>query len=125
MTTPRPQLLAGKEVLIVEDRYLIATEIADEVHRLGGSVVGPARNLAEAADLAASSEIRLALLDVNLDGEMVFPLAEALADRGVPMIFLTGYDTDVLPPSWRDCPVLAKPFDVRQLCRELVAMDLH
>lgn len=117
-----PQPLGGHKVLIVEDRYLIACEMADEVAKLGGEVVGPARDLDRAAELLAEAPVDLALLDVNLEGEMVFPLAERLAGDGVPFVFLTGYDQDVLPDPWRQRPRLVKPVDGRVLCQELVRL---
>jgi DNA-binding response OmpR family regulator len=114
--------LAREYVLIVEDRYLLASELAREVERLGGSVVGPARTLAQAADLAGRESVQAVLLDINLDGEMAYPLAEALADHDVPFIFLTGYGAEVLPPAWRGRPRLTKPIDLGRLEVELVKL---
>jgi len=110
--------LTGCRILIVEDRYLIATELAEEVARLGAEVIGPARDVAAALALVADQPPSLALLDVNLDGELVFPLAENLAARHARFIFLTGYDDDVLPAAWRDAPRLQKPIDPKALRRE-------
>lgn len=101
-------MLEGRNVLIVEDRYLIAAELADGVRRLGGHVLGPSPSLA-AAYAMIDQDVHLGLLDVNLDGELVFPLAEALVARGVPILFLTGYEVDTLPFRWRDAPRLTKP----------------
>jgi response regulator RpfG family c-di-GMP phosphodiesterase len=114
--------LAGRSVLVVEDRYLIASEMADAIRDMGARVVGPSRNVAGAQDMVDREPVDSALLDVNLDGELVFPLAEALTERGVPFIFLTGYDEDILPPPWRDRPRLAKPVDRRALCEALVKL---
>lgn len=114
-------ILAGRRVLIVEDRYLIAAEMADEVARLGGEVIGPTGSVATASELAAAP-VDIALLDVNLDGEWVFPLAEVLARKGVPMIFLTGYDDDSMPEAWRDHPRLRKPVSGRSLRAELMKL---
>jgi|SRR5689334_8699899 CheY-like chemotaxis protein len=115
--------LAGRRVLIVEDRYLIASEMADEVGQLGGRVVGPLRDVAAATEAALREPPDLAVLDVNLDGEMVYPLAETLKAKGVPFLFLTGYDADILPPAWRDRPRLSKPVNVRQFREELVKLS--
>jgi CheY-like chemotaxis protein len=115
--------LAGRRVLIVEDRYLIAIEMADHVGRLGGKVVGPSRDVAGAEALLAGERVDVAVLDVNLDGELVFPLAERLAGAGVPFIFLTGYDGQTLPPAWQDRPRFAKPVNARALCDELVRLS--
>jgi DNA-binding response OmpR family regulator len=114
--------LSQERVLIVEDRYLLASELAREVERLGGQVVGPARTLGQAAELVGREPVQAVLLDINLDGELAFPLAEALADREVPFLFLTGYDADILPDVWRAWPRLAKPVDPRQLEAALVGL---
>jgi DNA-binding response OmpR family regulator len=111
--------LAGRRVLIVEDRYLIACDLADEVRELGAEVVGPSGNLAQALELVERESVDLALLDVNLDGDPVFPIAERLDAKGVPLIFLTGYDCDVMPESWRARPRLSKPVDAHELRAEL------
>lgn len=114
--------LAGQRILIVEDRYLIASEMAEQVGRLGGEVLGPSRDVASAAEILAHERVDVALLDVSLDGEVVFPLAEFLAGRGVPFIFLTGYDADLLPLAWRGRPTLAKPIHPARLRDELVKL---
>ena len=111
--------LSGQHVLVVEDKFLIACEVADEVGGLGGEVVGPFRDLAEAEAALERGPVDMALLDVNLDGEMVYPLAEALAEKGVPFIFLTGYDREILPLRWRGRPRLCKPVNPRALCEEI------
>jgi DNA-binding response OmpR family regulator len=109
----------ARRVLIVEDRYLIACELADELSRLGFEVLGPAPTVAQACELLGGETVDAALLDVNLDGELVFPVAALLEERGVPFIFLTGYDREVLPPPWRGRPSLAKPIETRALKAEL------
>jgi len=103
--------LSGRRVLIVEDRYLIATEVADTVADLGGEVLGPVSSVQAAAELLRQTRADLALLDVNLDGEMVFPLAEELERGGTPIVFLTGYNEETLPAAWRGRPRLVKPVD--------------
>ena len=122
--TPTDAPLHGESVLIVEDRYMIASELAKEVEELGGQVLGPVKDIGSAADIIAGGEVQLALLDVNLDGELVFPIAEALSDRDVPFIFLTGYDLDVLPGHWRDRPSLSKPVDPKSLRDALQSLAL-
>lgn len=107
--------LEGRRVLIVEDRYLIASEIADQVRELGGEVIGPARNLEAARELMSAQTPDLALLDVNLEGELIFPLAEALRREDTPIILLTGYEDGSLPDAWSSLPRLLKPVDSRAL----------
>ena len=107
--------LHGQRVLVVEDRYLIASDVAEQIRRLGGRVVGPAPNLEKARRALAQDGADLAILDINLDGGDVYPLAAELEETGVPFLFLTGYDVDVLPPKWRVHLRLAKPINVAEL----------
>lgn len=113
------QDLSGRCVLIVEDRYLIAAELAAEVRSRGAEVLGPAGSLARATELLGDRRPDVALLDINLDGDMVFPLAAELAARGSVIIFLTGYESELLPEPWRGCWRLSKPVDTRLLRRTL------
>lgn len=102
-------------ILVVEDEYLLADALADGLTALGAQVVGPAGGLAEALALAAEAEIDGAVLDINLRGEMVFPLADALAVRGVPYVFATGYGRESIPVRHQGAPTLSKPVDVAAL----------
>jgi DNA-binding response OmpR family regulator len=109
------QDLAGCTILIVEDRYLIASELADEVRSLGGDVLGPAASLSMAGEVLGDRRPDVALLDVNLDGELVFPLAEEMEARRAAIVFLTGYEETLLPERWRGYLRLDKPVDSRSL----------
>lgn len=113
--------LTGKRILIVEDEYFIATDLKRALAEAGAIVVGPAGTLASAQALV-EEDIDLALLDVNLDGEQSYTLANRLRERAVPFAFLTGYDRWALPPAYRDVPRLDKPFDLPQLIRQLTAI---
>jgi CheY-like chemotaxis protein len=106
---PSPQPLAGRSVLIVEDQYLIADEMCALVERLGGTVVGPAPRVSAALAALASRRPDLALLDVNLDGEHIYPVAEALREAGIPFVFMTGYDPWAIDSRFSDAPHLEKP----------------
>ena len=104
--------LHGLKVLVVEDNFLLADVIADTLRRFGCEVVGPAGDVAMAVKLARESELDGAVLDLNLFGEFCFPVADALAERHVPYLFLTGYDTKhVIPPEYRSIRRLSKPVD--------------
>jgi CheY-like chemotaxis protein len=108
---PSPASLTGRRVLVVEDEALVAMLIEQILEDLGCVVVGPAISVAEGLALAGGSEpIDAALLDVNLGGERVFPVAEALERLGVPLAFSTGYGEGGLPPEWRGRPTLQKPY---------------
>jgi CheY-like chemotaxis protein len=112
--------LQGRRVLVVEDELMISMLVEDMLADLGCSVVGPAHELAAALALANSSEgIDAALLDVNLGGQSVFPVADALRARGVPSIFSTGYGEAGLRDVDRGAPVLQKPFRAGDLARAL------
>ena len=89
--------LAHKRVLVVEDDYLVAMDIARSLERAGAEVIGPAPAVEAALDAVERTALDGAILDMNLGGEMAFPVADALMARGVPFIFATGYDAQVIP----------------------------
>jgi CheY-like chemotaxis protein len=112
--------LVGRRILVVEDEMMIAMLVEDMLAELGCSVVGPAHAL-DTALVLASTELGLdaALLDVNLGGQPVFAVADALRAKGVPAIFSTGYGDAGLREIDRGCPVLQKPFRAHDLARAL------
>jgi len=114
----------GLRVLLVEDENLVALLLEDMLAELGHSVVGPVARLKKAVEMAQSEAIDLAILDVNINGEEAYPIAEVLEARGIPFIFSTGYGKSSLPARYRDRPTLAKPFQQRTL-QELIAEVLH
>jgi CheY-like chemotaxis protein len=102
--------LAGLRVLVVEDMFLIAEDIADQLSGWGCEVVGPDGHVKGALQRIAESRIDGALLDVNLDGETSFEIAAVLSSKNVPFIFLTGYDRDTFfPDELQSAPKLSKP----------------
>jgi CheY-like chemotaxis protein len=108
--------LKGRRVLVVEDEMMIAMLVEDMLGELGCTVIGPAHALAPALALACDEvEIDAALLDINLGGQPVFAIADALRARGVPMIFSTGYGESGLREIDRGAPVLQKPFRANDL----------
>ncbi len=103
-------------ILLVEDELLVALSIEHTLAALGYAVVGPVTRLDEALARARAEPLDGALLDVHLrSDEVVFPVADVLAARGVPFIFATGYDSLALPDRFRDRPHLQKPFSPRHL----------
>jgi DNA-binding response OmpR family regulator len=104
--------LSGVTVLVVEDTALVADLLVEHLQLAGCRVIGPAPRLKQGLALAATPGLDGALLDVNLAGEDCFPIADALAARGVPFAFLTGYGTTVLPSLYRDVPCLPKPYNL-------------
>lgn len=111
--------LSGRRVLVVEDEARIAMLIRDTLEDLGCQVVGIASRLEEARAKVASMEFDAALLDVNLNGEPSYPLADELASRGIPFVLATGYGASRIPPDHKDAPVLQKPFLRAELERAL------
>jgi hypothetical protein len=112
-------------ILIVEDSFLLVQSLEMLFDELGWTVVGPATRKATALELAASEDCDVALLDVNLDGEMSWDVALLLRRRGIPFVFSTGYDVgDVLPAELAGSAVIAKPFrieDVEARLRQAIA----
>jgi DNA-binding NtrC family response regulator len=106
---------SGRRVLVVEDEIIVAWLLEDMLADLGCAVVGPAARVNQALALIDAEAIDVAVLDVNLNGQKSYPIADALAARGVPFVFSTGYDKDNLLESYRTFPVLQKPFHRSEL----------
>jgi DNA-binding NtrC family response regulator len=111
--------LQGHTVMVVEDELLVAMLIEETLLDEGCLVVGPFNTVATALAAARDGEMQIAVLDVNLQGERVYPVAEALEARGIPFLLLSGYGADAIPaghPGWVAC---AKPFMPDDLLRAL------
>ena len=115
-------LRATPRLLVVEDEYLIRMLLEDMLAELGYEVAAAVGTLAEASDVAAKGEIDAAILDVNIDGQEIFPVADILRGRGLPFVFVTGYGERNLPAPFTDCPALQKPFQLEQLKSALAAL---
>ena len=102
-------------ILVIEDEFLLAAHIGGILEDDGFDVIGPVGTLAEAVKLANDEELHGALLDVNIVGGRVDDVADILASRGVPFVFVTGYGRDHLPPNFRDAFIVNKPFDDKNL----------
>lgn len=110
---------AGFRVLVVEDEPLIGMDIECAVERLGFEPVGPIAELGQAMDLAANAVLGCAILDVNIIGGTSYPVADMLLARGVPVMFLSGYNKLTFPKRFQEEPRLAKPYTAEQLDEEL------
>lgn len=111
MASRRESALAGEpRVLVVEDESLVCLLIEETVAQLGWQVVGPAARLGRALELVRTAAYDCAVLDVNLRGEPVYPVAEILAEQGVPFLFLTGYSRAEIDERFRGQPMIRKPF---------------
>ncbi|MGE3335156.1 MAG: response regulator [Rhodospirillaceae bacterium] len=107
--------LQGLDVLLVEDESLVSFLIEDMLLELGAGGVRHASRLDAGFTLAAEKKPELAVLDVNLGGVAIFPLAEKLAQDRVPILFITGYGREGLSDAWADYQVLQKPLTLAQL----------
>jgi CheY-like chemotaxis protein len=112
--------LRGQRVLVVEDEYLIATDIAEALAELGATVVGPVGSVKEALRrIEAEGELDGAVLDINLGQEKVFPVADALIARHVPFVFATGYSNAAVPDRYTRIPRCEKPVQIRTVANLL------
>ena len=114
-----PPELAGKRVLVVEDEMLVALLVEEMLADAGCIVIGPFARVLDALAAATTEPLDLALLDVNVAGERVFPVAHALEKRRVPFLFVTSYGQAALPQDRPDWEAVAKPFFPQQLAERL------
>ncbi len=113
--------LEGLRILVVEDNFLAAEVVRDALESTGCTVIGPVARLEMGLQLAEQQQIDGAVLDINLNGDRCFPIAEALRQRGVPFIFLTGYDdAAIIPVELRPVRLLGKPILGSQLVAALI-----
>jgi PAS domain S-box-containing protein len=119
---PTGDRLDGARILVVEDETLIALELDDLFRSAGLSVVGPFGDVTQASQATQTEAIDIAVLDTNLNGELVYPVAEELLRCGIPFLFLTGYDASDLPDRYRTNPRVSKPFDHAHLLEEVRAV---
>jgi CheY-like chemotaxis protein len=112
--------LRGRRILIVEDEFIVAYDLAQSFEQVGAEVVGPVGSVASAlALLATETTLHIAVLDINLGSEKVYPVADAMRERGVPFVFATGYDQAAIPGTYHDVPRFEKPLDIQGLARVL------
>jgi CheY-like chemotaxis protein len=104
-----------RRILVVEDEFLIRMLLEDMLADLGYALAGVAGRVDEASEMVKSLEFDLAILDVNLDGHDVYPVADLIAGRGLPFMFVTGYGGRGLPEKYRNRPTLQKPFQLDEL----------
>ena len=107
--------LSNRKVLVVEDEMMIAMLIEDMLDEFGCKLVGPATNVPRALELIGKESIEVAVLDLNLDGQDTYAIADALQRKNVPFIFATGYGSTGLRQEYGNRPVLQKPFQARDL----------
>ncbi|MBC8049440.1 MAG: response regulator [Chitinophagales bacterium] len=113
LTVDKP--ISDLRILVVEDEMMLVMLIEDMLSDLGCKSVAAAATVKQALALIDEQVFDAAMLDVNLNGDKSFPVADALALRGVPFMFSSGYGVDGLTEGYRDRPMLKKPYDVREL----------
>ena len=120
-------IFTGRRVLIVEDESLVAMLLETILSDMGCDVIGPESNVDDGLRIASGTgKLDAALLDVNVAGQEVFPVAEALKARGVPFVFSTGYGEAGLPEHWRGNPTVQKPFTEGAIRDALMkALNIH
>ena len=112
--------LNGVRVFIVEDESLVAMQLEDMLTDLGCDIVGMAMRLNRAREmLETAPQMDVAILDVNISGEKVYPVAELLRSRGIRLVFATGYGRSGVTPEWHSWPILQKPYTERQVASTL------
>ena len=119
MTSSSPR---APRVLVVEDEYLIRMLLEDMLDELGYGVAAAVGTISEARQLAADGQFNAAILDVNLDGQEIYPVADILLKRGLPFVFVTGYGERSLPEPYRGHPSLQKPYLADQLKTTLAGL---
>ena len=119
---PRPDSTQGVRrqcVLIVEDEYFLADDLAKGFADAGIDILGPVPSLAKALALAEHKQLSGAVLDINLDGDKVYEVADALVGRGVPIVFVTGYDKSDIPARYANVPFCQKPAEFTDVIEAL------
>lgn len=111
----------GCRVLVVEDEVMVSWVLEDMLADLGCEIVGPAARVNQAL-VMVDEAIDLAVLDVNLNGEKSFPVADALVARGVPFVFSTGYSKEGIPDGYKAFPMMQKPYDLTDLSKALESL---
>ena len=112
--------LAGRRILIVEDEFLVAMEISEALQLAGCIIVGQVGSINDALRvLGSEARLDAAVLDINLAGQPVFPVADALQRREIPFVFATGYSAAVIPAEYAEAPRCEKPVNEAMLLRIL------
>ncbi|WP_164740487.1 response regulator [Rhizobium chutanense] len=116
------ELFAGKRILIVEDEYFLADETRRKLEKAGAIVIGPVAGVAAALELVENEEIDAAILDVHLEGEFVFPVAEELERCDIPFVFATAFDPSVIPVKFTGFALCEKPTELEKIAEALFGL---
>ncbi|HEY0572058.1 MAG TPA: response regulator [Enterovirga sp.] len=114
--------LLNRRILVVEDEYMLAEDMQRGLEKAGAIVLGPVPSVEDALELLDDEpHVDGAVLDINLGGEKVFRVADALGARGISFVFTTGYDASEVPPAYRHVPRYEKPVSAATVARALDA----
>lgn len=113
---------SGPRVLLVEDEIIVSWLLEEMIGELGYTVVGPAARVSQALSIIESVAIDAAILDLNLDGEPSYAIADALLARGIPFVFSTGYNKNTVREGYRSVPLLQKPYHIAELTDALAKL---
>lgn len=115
-----PKVFSGERILVVEDDYFVVTDVVQDLIAAGAEVIGPVADIQTAMQTVMSNpRIYAALLDINLQGTSVFPLADMLYERRVPIVFASAYDRSAIPHRHSSSRLLSKPFDIAEFIAAL------
>lgn len=117
-----PLPLKDLRILVVEDEFLVSIALEEDLREAGATVIGPFNDLISGLDGADREQFDLAVLDVNLNGIMIYPLADELLSRGVPFLFLSGYTAANMPSRFVGQRRVAKPYDSMRLIDEILRL---
>ncbi len=114
-------IFGGRRILLVEDDYFLVYDLIQQLEANGAEIVGPIATIDEAIDrLRSLDRLDGAVLDINLQGQHVFPLADGLAERTIPFVFATAYEATIVPPRFAHVPVLGKPVAIDEIAEALL-----
>jgi DNA-binding response OmpR family regulator len=114
--------LHGCRVLVIEDEYFVADEVASNLKAHGAIVVGPIGDLSEVQSVVRDLAFDVAILDINLRDEIVYPVADELMFRQIPFLFATGYAAEVIPERFQNVMRLEKPYNNRDLMQDVAKL---
>jgi DNA-binding response OmpR family regulator len=114
--------LSGRRILVAEDLYLVALMTCEAIQQCGAHVIGPFPSSADCLAALDVERVDAAILNIGLTDGFVYPVARRLQRGGIPFVFLSGYDSDVIPPEFATAPYLVKPCNVDLLCTTLVSL---
>jgi DNA-binding NtrC family response regulator len=119
----KPAGLPSFKILIVEDEYFIAQDLAEAFTDIGSEVLGPVPSIDQAMEVIRDQVVHAAVLDINIQDQMVFPVADILTRRDIPFVFASGYDEKTVPQSYQGVPRWEKPFaagDIAEFLSDLL-----